>query len=182
MRIMISRSDNQAASRLIDRIGFKKIESVLTAPQYELYDFQRGGGLWVGKRYARAGKRYPDPLMGISHGATVTQVCRFYYLLATGKLVNPERCEQMLEMLKDPEIHHKFVNSLDRVAPDATVYRKSGTWKNWHADSVLVWGPIWRRYIAVGLVEDPAGEQILRDLIPALEKILQDDLVANMVP
>ena len=45
----------------------------------------------MGKRFAKKGKRYPDPLMGISHGASVTQVCRFYYLLALGKLVNPDR-------------------------------------------------------------------------------------------
>ena len=36
-----------------------------------------GGGLWVGKRYAAAGKRLPDPMNGLSHGATVEQVSRF---------------------------------------------------------------------------------------------------------
>jgi beta-lactamase class A len=173
MRIMISQSDNSAASRLIDRLGFEKIEDTLTDPRYELYDPEKGGGLWVGKRFAKKGKRYPDPLMGISHGASVTQVCRFYYMLAMGKLVNHERSKQMLECLVDPELHHKFVNSLDKRAPDAKLFRKSGTWKNWHADSVLVWGPHWRRYIVVGLIEDSNGEQILRNLIPAVEEILQ---------
>jgi beta-lactamase class A len=173
MRIMISQSDNSAASRLIDRLGFEKIEDTLTDPRYELYDPEKGGGLWVGKRFAKKGKRYPDPLMGISHGASVTQVCRFYYMLALGKLVNHERSKQMLECLVDPELHHKFVNSLDKRAPDAKLFRKSGTWKNWHVDSVLVWGPHWRRYIVVGLIEDSNGEQILRNLIPAVEEILQ---------
>lgn len=173
MRIMISQSDNSAATRLIDRLGFEKIEDTMTDPRYELYDPEKGGGLWVGKRFAKKGKRYPDPLMGISHGASVTQVCRFYYMLALGKLVNHERSKQMLECLVDPELHHKFVNSLDKRAPDAKLFRKSGTWKNWHADSVLVWGPHWRRYIVVGLIEDSNGEQILRNLIPAVEEILQ---------
>ncbi len=172
MRVMISQSDNSAATRLIDRLGFEKIEDILTDPHYELYDPDKGGGLWVGKRFAKKGKRYPDPLMGISHGASVTQVCRFYYLLAMGRLVNHERCKQMLECLVDPELHHKFVNSLDKRAPDAKLFRKSGTWKNWHADSVLVWGTHWRRYIVVGLIEDANGEQILRNLIPAVEEIL----------
>jgi beta-lactamase class A len=173
MREMISQSDNQAATRLIDRLGFEKIEAVLTDPRYDLYDPEHGGGLWVGKRYAKKGKRYPDPLMGLSHGASVTQVCRFYYLLAMGKLVNPQRCTQMLDMLVDPEIHHKFVNSLDHLAPDAKLYRKSGTWRKWHSDSILVWGPVWRRYILTALIEDKNGEKILRELVPTVEDVLR---------
>ncbi len=173
MRIMISKSSNPAATRMMDRIGIDKIEDVLTDPRYELYDPKYGGGLWVGKRYAKKGKRYPDPLMGISHGANVTQVCRFYYLLAMGKLINHERSKQMLEILSDPEIHHKFVNTLNIIVPDATLYRKSGSWRNWHADSVMVWGPVWRRYIVVALIENARGEQILRKLVPAVEEVLQ---------
>ena len=137
-----------------------------------MYDPNFGGGLWVGKRYAKGGKRYPDPVMGTSHGATVTQVCRFYYLLAMGKLINRERSKEILEILSDPEIYHKFMNTLNRVAPDATVYRKSGSWKNWHSDSAMIWGPIWRRYILVTLIDDPRGEQICRDLIPVIEEML----------
>lgn len=174
MNIMISRSNNGAATRMIDRIGFDRIEEILTDPRYELYDPEHGGGLWVGKRYAKAGKRYPDPLMGISHGATVTQVCRFYYLLSMGKLVNPLESRRMLGMLEAPKIHHKFVYALDRIAPGATVYRKSGTWRQWHADSVMVWGSENRRYILVGLIEDPKGEQILRSLLPLVDKLLLD--------
>jgi beta-lactamase class A len=174
MRNMISRSDNESATRLIDLLGFDKIAATLRDPHYQLYDRKKGGGLWVGKRFAKKGKRYPDPLMGISHGASVTQVCRFYYLLALGKLVNPDRSKQMLDMLEDPEVHHKFVNTLDRIVPDAKLYRKSGTWQQWHADSVLVWGPHWRRYILTAIIEDPGGEQILRDLIPAVEEVLQE--------
>ncbi len=111
--------------------------------------------------------------MGLSHGASVTQVCRFYYLLAIGQLVNRQRSIQMLDILSDPEIHHKFVNTLNNIAPEAKLYRKSGTWRNWHSDSVMVWGPVWRRYIVVGLIEDKRGEQILRDLIPTVEKVLK---------
>lgn len=174
MRQMISKSNNAAATRMIDRVGFKYIELVLRKPEYELYDPNFGGGLWVGKRYAKGGKRYPDPVLGTSHGATVTQVCRFYYLLSMGKLVNRPRSKDMLSILSDPEIHHKFVATLDNVVPDATLYRKSGTWRNWHADSCMVWGPVWRRYIVVALVESPKGEQILRNLITEVEKVLKE--------
>lgn len=179
MRLMISRSDNGAATRMIDLLGFEKIAATLKDPRYQLYDRKKGGGLWVGKRYAQKGKRFPDPLMGISHGASVTQVCRFYYLLAMGKLVSHERSEQMLEMMEDPEVHHKFVNSLDAIVPGAKLYRKSGTWQNWHSDSVLVWGPHWRRYILTALIEDPGGEQILRDLLPVVEEVLHGQSVGT---
>ena len=85
MNRMICNSDNRATTRMIDRVGFDKIEQVLTDPKYNLYDEEFGGGLWVGKRYASAGERNPDPMKGLSHAATVTQVCRFYYLMAMGE-------------------------------------------------------------------------------------------------
>jgi beta-lactamase class A len=169
---MIRYSSNECATRMIDRLGFKRIEAVVRDPYYQLFDTRRGGGLWVGKRYGRSDRRYPDPLKGFSHAATVNQVCRFYYLLVTGRLVNPQRSRQMLEILSEPGLHHKFVNILERRAPRARLYRKSGTWKVWHSDSVLVWGPE-RHYILVGMVEDPGGEQILRDLVPVVEKVLR---------
>ncbi len=171
LEIMIGVSDNEAATRMIDRLGFRKIETVLRDPKYNFYE-SSNGGLWIGKRYAKAGRRYPDPLMNLSHGATVTQVCRFYYLLAMGKLVSRERSIQMLEILEAPDLHHKFVKTLDEIAPEAEVYRKSGTWKNWHSDSVLVWGKVWRRYIVVALVEDPNGGKICEDLILSVEELL----------
>ena len=173
LRLMISKSDNGAATRMIDLLGYEKIEDVLTDPQYDLYDEEYGGGLWVGKRYAKTGERYPDPLMGLSHAATVSQVCRFYYLMAFGKLVSYDRSAEMLELMVDPEIHHKFVNTLERLEPEAIIFRKSGTWKEWHSDSMLVWGPKWRRYILVGLIENYKGEKILRNVVPAVEEVLQ---------
>jgi len=173
MRLMISKSDNAAATRMIDRLGFEKIDKVLTDPKYDLYDEKFGGGLWVGKRYAKLGERYPEPMKGLSHAATVSQVCRYYYLLAYGKLVSYDRSKEMLSMMENPDLHHKFVNTLEKVAPKARLFRKSGTWKNFHTDSALVWGPNWRRYIIVALIEDPDGEKICRDLILDIEKVLK---------
>ena len=77
----------------------------------------------------------------------------------------------MLDILADPEINHKFVYTLSQIAPNAKLYRKSGGWRNWHADSVLVWGPE-RRYILVALVKDRDGEKILRELVTAAEEAL----------
>lgn len=173
LHAMIRYSNNQAATRTIDRLGgLMKINAVLRDPRYHFYD-RENGGLWVGKRYAKTGPRLPDPVNGLSHSASVTQVCRFYYLLATGRLVSPQASRDMLEMLSEPGIEHKFVKALHEMAPDANLYRKSGTWKQWHADSVLVWGPDWRRYILVALVESPNGEGILRELVAQAEVALQ---------
>ena len=172
MTAMIRFSDNHASTRMIDRVGFDKIEAVLTDPRYEFYDEDFGGGLWVGKRYASGGDRHPDPMRGLSHAATVSQVCRYYYLLAFGKLVSFEKSKQMFEILSNPKIQHKFVKVMSEIAPLAKLFRKSGTWKNWHTDSMIVWGPKWRRYILVALIEDPRGEKILRNLVPAVEEIL----------
>lgn len=180
MRLMISKSNNAASTRMIDRVGYEKIETVLRSQQLKLYDEEVGGGLWVGKRYAAGGKRNPEPMKGLSHAATARQVCSFYYQLALGNLVSTERSEEMLEIMKDPALHHKFVNTLDKIAPKADLYRKSGSWKNYHSDSVLVWGPK-RRYILVALIDDSHGEQIVRDLVIPLEKAMKKSrsLAAN---
>lgn len=172
MKLMINKSNNPATTRMIDRIGFEKIESVLRDDHYNLYDEDYGGGLWVGKRYASDAATKRDPLKNLSHAATASQVCRFYYLLYQGKLINENRSKQMLDIMEDSGLHHKFINTLDRIAPNAKVYRKSGSWRNYHSDSVLVWGNPKRRYILVALLEDENGEQIIRNLIVPVEKVL----------
>lgn len=179
LRLMISKSSNTAATRMIDLVGYDKIEQVLKDPVYDLYDEDYGGGLWVGKRYAKLGARYPEPIKGLSHAATVSQVCRYYYMLAYGKLVSYDRSKTMLSMMVDPELNHKFVNTLNQVAPKAKLFRKSGTWKEFHTDSVLVWGPEWRRYILVVLIEDPDGEKICRNLVTEVEKVLNHNLISH---
>lgn len=173
MRLMISKSDNEAATRMIDRIGYDKLEAVMTDPKYDFYDEDLGGGLWVGKRYGSGGDTHREPLKNLSHAATVNQVCRYYYLLAHGKLVNEKRSKQMLDIMENPELHHKFVNTLDQIAPSARLFRKSGSWRTFHSDSVLVWGDEERRYIIVALIDDPNGEQIIRDLVKPVEKVLK---------
>ena len=173
MRQMIAKSNNAATTRMIDRIGLDKIAEVMQDPEYDFYDKNHGGGLWVGKRYAKTGPRHGDPLKNISHGATATQVSRFYYLLAFGQLINFERSKEMLGYLGDPELHHKFVNTMDQLAPKAQVYRKSGSWRDFHSDSALVWGPNWRRYILVALAEDAEGEKLMRDLIKEVDFALK---------
>ena len=174
MRLMIAKSDNQAATRMINRVGYNKIESVMTDPKYMLYDEEHGGGLWVGKRYGGGGDTNREPLKHLSHAASVNKVCRYYYLLANGKLVNYERSKQMLEIMGNPDLHHKFVAVLEKIAPQAKLFRKSGTWKTYHSDSILVWGTDTnRRYILVALIDDSRGGQIIKDLVTPVEKVLK---------
>jgi beta-lactamase class A len=174
MKIMISKSSNGAATRMINRVGYKKIEAVMTDPKYMFYDENLGGGLWVGKRYGGAGDTNREPIKNLSHAASINQVCRYYYLLAHGKLVNEKRSKQMLDIMGNPDLHHKFVGTLDKIAPKAKLFRKSGSWKSYHSDSILVWGndPS-RRYILVALVDDSSGEQIIRGLVKPIEKVIK---------
>lgn len=171
MRLMIAKSNNQATTRIIDLLGYKKIESVVRDQRYLFYDPKEGGGLWVGKRYAAGGATNREPLKNLSHAATADQACRFYYLLINRRLVSPMRSAHMLQMLSYPEINHKFVYALRDIDPEAQLYRKSGTWRNWHSDSILVIGKK-RRYILVALIQDPAGESIIRELAYSLDKII----------
>ena len=173
MRLMIAKSNNAATTRMIDRVGFDHIERTMTDPELKLYDPAYGGGLWVGKRYAAGGRRHPDPMKGISHAATTEQICRYFYLLANDELVSETACEKMRSYLVDPELHHKFVSVLDRVAPEAKVYRKSGSWSTFHADVAMVQGPE-RDYIMTALVDDANGEQIVRQLGAILDDILAE--------
>jgi beta-lactamase class A len=171
LHLMISKSNNKAATKMIDKLGFEKIEQVLRDPKNRLYDEATGGGLWVGKRYAALGRRYPEPMKGLSHAATTRQVCNFYYQMALGNLISNERSKQMLQIMKKPELHHKLVNTLDIIAPKADVYRKSGSWRDFHSDSALVWGPN-RKYVIVVLLQDDFGEQIIRNIVRPIEKVL----------
>ncbi len=174
LEAMIRRSSNESATRMIQILGFDRVRSVLTDDRYKLYDPARGGGLWVGRAYATYSARHPDPLRGISHGATALQVCRFYYLLANGRLIDRDCSRQMLALLSEPALHHKFVHSLKDSTRLSRVYRKSGTWRQWHSDSALVWQEDGRRYILAALSEDEQGERTLRDLIPLAEAVLRD--------
>jgi beta-lactamase class A len=170
---MIRRSDNFAASQMVARIGLKKIEGVILDPRYQFYDAKKGGGIWVGGSFARASAQNPEPLKNLIQAATVNQVCRFYYLLAYGRLINPESSRQMLKILAFPDLHDKFVSVLEQEVPPNYMFRKSGEYRIWYSDSILVWGQPWQRYILVALVEHQQGEQILRKLVPLVEQILR---------
>ena len=69
-------------------------------------------------------------------------------------------------------MHHKFVSQVDERAPGARLFRKSGTWRQWHSDAIMVRDTLWRDYILVGLIESENGENILRRVLPAVEELI----------
>jgi len=171
MTNMIRNSSNKAATEVLNKVGGEYINTVLSSPKYRLYDPQHNGGLWVGKEYGSGKAFHRDPLHHLSHGATATQVARYYYLLETGRLVSPKYSSQMKEILSKPGISHKFVKGLQADYPDAQMYRKSGTWREFHADSALIEHD-GRRYIAVALANDPKGGEWMKKLIHEMDEII----------
>lgn len=171
LTLMIRNSSNTAATEMLNRVGKEYLADLLQSPRYQLYDPARNGGLWVGKEYSKANVWKRDPLHNLSHGATALQVARFYYMLETGGLVSPEHSRQMKSILAKPAIKHKFVKGLKAVHPDCRIYRKSGSWRQYHADSAIIEHD-GRRYIAVALARNEKGGQWLSELIVAMDELI----------
>jgi len=168
---MIRNSSNADATLMLNRVGKDRLLKILQS-DHKLYDPRVNGGLWVGKEYGKSPAYRRDPLHNLSHGATAMQAARFYYLLETGQLVDEELTAEMKTMLGDPGINHKFVKGLAGY-PDAKIFRKSGSWSRWHADSALVEAD-GHKYIVVALAENSDGGQWLASLIKPIH--------AHMVP
>ena len=173
LELMIRNSDNAIASEMIRLVGFENIARTLQAPRHQLFDPGRRGGIWVGRGYGGIGLWRRDPLANISHGATARQAARFFVLIERGELVSPWASAEMKSILSDPAIHHKFVRGLEVSRPGSRIFRKSGTWRNYHSDAALVERD-GRRYVAVVLLESPTNstQGVLASLIVRL-----DDLV-----
>lgn len=168
---MIRNSSNSAATQMLNRVGKPYLAKLLQSSRYKLYDLERNGGLWVGKDYGKASAWKRDPLYNLSHGATAFQVARFYYMLETGRLVSPDTSREMKKILGNPAISHKFVKGLKQADPDARIYRKSGSWRQYHADSAIIEHNN-RRYIAVALAKSNHGGEWLKQLIVSLDNLI----------
>ena len=169
MNDMIRYSCNECAVRVLDQVGRQELIEILQSPGLRFYDEEGHGGLWVGKDYGPGSAYQRDPIEGLSHGATAFQAARFYYRLYTCTLVSPSLSQLMLDALADPGVSHKFVKGLEGLH-GAKIYRKSGTWRTHHADSMLVtyYG---HAYILVALADHPDGEQWLEKLALPLHKL-----------
>jgi beta-lactamase class A len=167
---MIRYSSNSAATRVLAWVGRDRLLALLQSPRLRLYDPDRNGGLWVGKDYGGSPAYSRDPLANLSHGATAMQVARLFQLLEGGYLLDAEHSARMKAVLADPGIHHKFVKGLES-RPGATIYRKSGTWQQFHADGALVESG-GRKLVLVGLADDPRGGDWLADMAAPLHDLV----------
>lgn len=166
---MIRYSSNSAATRVLEWVGRDRLLALLQSPRLRLYDPAHNGGLWVGKDYGGSPAYSRDPLGNLSHGATAMQVARLFQLLEGGQLLDAEHSARMKEVLGNPGIRHKFVKGLES-RPGATVYRKSGTWQQFHADGALVESG-GRKLVLVGLAEDPRGGEWLAGIAAPLHDL-----------
>ena len=167
---MVRKSSNLEATRMLNKVGKQRLLEILQSPRFRLYDASNNGGIWVGKEYSKSPAYKRDPLHNLSHGATAIQAARFYYLLETGQLVNEELTAEMKQMLSRPAINHKFVKGL-KSRPAAKVYRKSGTWSRYHADSAIVEDGE-HKFIVVALAESSNGGKWLSDMIAPLHDLI----------
>jgi beta-lactamase class A len=169
---MIRYSCNDCATRVLELVGRDELIDLLQSPEFDFYDVNGEGGLWVGKAYDSRPAYSRDPLNNLSHGATAFQVARFYYRLQNGTLVSPEIGDLMQEALSEPGIQHKFVKGLRRIS-GLEVLRKSGTWRDYHADSALVRSRD-DTYIIVGLAKNKQGGEWLTQLAEPLNNLVRD--------
>jgi beta-lactamase class A len=176
MTDMIRVSSNVDATRVMNLVGKRHVNEILSSPRFRLYDPAVNGGLWVGKEYGKNPAFQRDPLHNLSHGATAMQVARFYYLLETGQMFGRRLTMQMKRMLSKPGIQHKFVKGLS--GREVDIYRKSGSWNQWHADSAIVESPR-GSYILVGLVENPAGGEWLARIARTLHDSMYPQQMAR---
>ncbi len=174
---MIRMSSNTEATRMLNRVGKQKLISILKSDRFRLYDPAINGGLWVGKEYGKSPAYQRDPLHNLSHGATALQTARFYYLLETNRMLPADLSRQMKAMLGNPGIRHKFVKGLAKY-PGVRIFRKSGSWRHWHADSAIVEAGKYK-YIAVALAEHPKGSIWLPKIIQRLHELIVPTALAR---
>ena len=176
---MIRQSSNDDASRVIQRLGYDLIARTLASSRYRFYDPAAEGGLWIGKAYGPSGWRRhlefwrPEPISGEWHAANSLQTARFLWLLEDGQLVTPAASASMKQMLGQPSSSDYFVEGL-RTSGVRDIFRKSGTFGDIHCDAVLVEHEQ-KRYVAVAMVNDARGPQILPKLIQEIHHLVIND-------
>lgn len=181
MTNMIRFSSNEDASRVLRWVGVERLAEILQSPRFALYEGAGAGGLWVGKGYGPEPAVRRDPLQNLSHGATAFQTARLYWLLANDSLLSPPMNALMKQVLSNSGIHHKFVKGLEP-RTGVQIFRKSGTWKNFHADSALVESQ-GKRMVMVGIADHPdGGDWLARLAAPMHDLIVETSTNLARVP
>lgn len=168
---MINKSDNKAATWAVNQVGLEYIEELLKRPGYCFYGIKKGG-LWLGKPFQKSTPANRDPLFNISHGATARQTARWYTMLYKNLLVGPIGNERISKSMRPPAIRHKFVAGLKGKEDLRIFARKSGSWRTFHSDSIIVEHKSGVRYAAVALTDDKQGGRILKTLIQDIDELI----------
>jgi len=169
---MIRISSNSDSTALMQKAGKQYIAEVLRSPRYRLYDESRGGGLWAGKDYASGGLWRRDPMHKLSHAATAMQAVRFFYLLARGRLVSTDASLEMKQILRREGGTKKFLAGFGRACPGARVYRKGGTWRNFHSDAAMVERQDGAVFIVAALSESEHGRKWMEMIAEAVDGLV----------
>ena len=180
MTKMIRYSSNQDATRILHWVGTDRLLDILQSPRFKFYDANGRGGLWVGKAYGKTPAYRRDPVANLSHGATVYQVARLYTMLANDSLLSPDLNALMKETLSKPGIRHKFVKGLAG-RPGVRIHRKSGTWKDFHADGALVEYRGYK-YVMVGIAKHRDGGKWLVKLAAPLHDAIVSPVHQALAP
>ena len=168
--LMIKASSNEIAAKYSRALGLREIQQVLNEQGF--YDAAHGGGIWVGKHYGPNSERIGDPVANHSHGATVRQLLRFYWLLSRDQLVSPAASQKMRAIFLSPDIphdDHKFVKALS--GRGLTILRKWGSYEDSLHDSAIIEGA-GRRYVLVALTHHPRGDDYLEDLAREVDDVM----------
>jgi len=168
---MIKRSSNRDATAVLNKVGIDRLAEILQDARYgKLYDPDYGGGLWVGKAYSKGAAVKRDPLHNLSHGASAMQAARLYYGIMNGTILDRKHLPLLREMFGKPGIKHKFVKGLQQTE-GVEIFRKSGTWRDFHADSgVIVRKNL--RYIVVSIDGHPEAGRAMVEGIRAVDKLM----------
>ena len=175
---MIKKSSNRDATAVLDKVGISRLAEILQDERYgKLYNPEYGGGLWVGKPYSKGVAVQRDPLHQLSHGASAMQAARFYYGIMNGTILGPQHLPLLREMFGKPGIKHKFVKGLEG-REGLEIYRKSGSWRDFHADSgVFVRENL--TYIAVVIDRHPAAGRAMSTGIQIVDDLMLERAARN---
>lgn len=178
---MVKVSSNRDASAVLRKVGVERLAEILQDPRYgRLYDPTYGGGLWVGKAYDKSPVWKRDPIHGISQGASAMAAARFYYGALTGELIDAKYLPVLQEMFGKPALQHKFVKGLK--GRDVRIFRKSGTWRDYHADSGVIVQPGGATYIIAAIGRDSQGGKRLAELIRTVDDLMRQQAASSAAP
>jgi beta-lactamase class A len=156
MANMIRHSDNADASRVLRWVGGERLLVLLQSPRFALYDPGGAGGLWVGKDYGPTAAYRRDPVARFRTGHRLRS--RGCASRSAQAACSPPMNTLMLEVLSRPAAAPSSCWARPR-DPVRVVWRKSGTWRDAHADSALV-ESAGRRFVMVGIAGQPCGRRV----------------------